>query len=135
MSLILITACWIFGDLIISVLYGEKYQGAGDILSLYAVTSLFGYFSLIRLKIFTAQKKLKSGMINMFIYTLLLIGGNSILIEKYGVFGAIYSLLLSNIVANVGHAMFDHSIREAIFQAFEAIVYPFKELKNLKNSQ
>lgn len=92
---------FIISEPLVSLLYGSKYEIAGKLLSVYCFTAILIFFNTARAKLLIAEKSSKIEFYLSLANLILCLGLAYILIQQYGVYGAIYSILISGLVVNI----------------------------------
>jgi O-antigen/teichoic acid export membrane protein len=118
-------------NLIVTLLYGERYSMAGSVLALYSLTAIPAFFNISRIKWLTLENKLKDWLIiNLFCISLNIIS-HYFFVKVYGIQGAIYSYLGSQLIGNVVAAIFLDSARKSLIIFMKALVFPYRLLRKV----
>ncbi|OIQ18359.1 MAG: hypothetical protein BM556_08855 [Bacteriovorax sp. MedPE-SWde] len=111
-SIGLSVGCYIFGDLIISLFYGEQYSQATKFLKLYSLQFIFVFYALGRINYFLTKS---ANILNLILATSILVLNlvfNYIFIHRLGTIGVIYASILSNILGLIIFSIFNKEIRD-----------------------
>lgn len=122
----------IFSKLIIYILYGEQYMEASQILYIMIWGIWFGTLGNVHYIWMVCENKEKYSLFYSLSGCLTNIVLNSILIPRYGMYGAAIATLFSQITTNIFSFMIFKSTRELSKYAIKAIFFvePIKMLKN-----
>ncbi|MDA8793732.1 polysaccharide biosynthesis C-terminal domain-containing protein, partial [Bacteriovoracaceae bacterium] len=123
-SLSCISGVYLLGDGVISVLYGEQYKEAIELLKLYSWVTIFTFFIYARTKIFTIESAVKYGSYMAFIAVIINIVLNTYLIPAYGAQGAIYSSLLAYGLSNFIFVFFVEVVRVNAIRYITSLFLP-----------
>ncbi len=130
-ALFFLLGVYLTADLIIAILYGEKYVSAPDIIRWYALVTIPLFFNLARVK----WMSLENELLNWLKLCSLAIVCNFIfhrwLVPIYGVKGAIWSYLSSQIVANLLCSFWMSSVRKSGKIFLRTFLLPQKLLKKI----
>ncbi len=113
----------IFSNIVVDLLYGDLYEGAGPILALYSWTILLSYLTLARNKVFIIEKllKIELGIVTTTLVLNALI--NYYLIPKYGAKGAVFASIVSYLIANIIWAILNKKVARSIWEIFRSVKY------------
>ncbi|WP_127717857.1 flippase [Halobacteriovorax sp. HLS] len=128
-SLSLAIGTTIFSDLVIELLYGQQYDGAGGILALYVWTVVFLYLTIARNKIFIIESLLNLELVVVVLTLIFNVALNYFLIPSFGAKGAVGASILSYLFANVVVSIFSVKLRGALYLMWDSIFYIKKLLK------
>jgi len=111
-SLIISACVFLFSDLITSFIYGTEFSSTSQILKLNVIAVFFYSYKLISVQIIYVNSFYKSLLIQTISSIAINIILNYILIIKFGVFGAIYSTLISLFYSVFVYEFFDCNLRK-----------------------
>lgn len=92
---------YFFSGLIVSILFGEKFSGAVDILNIYVFTNVFICFGLAQTIWIVNEKKGKLGFYRALIGALASVGLNYIFIDRFGISGVVWAAVVSQALSTV----------------------------------
>lgn len=126
----------IFSDQIIFLLFGDRFAGAGNVMSIYVWATIFGFLGVASSQYLVAENLLKISMyrtsIGLFFNLLL----NFYLIKIWGITGAAFATLISYAIATFSLFLFS-STRNQAFLLIKSILMLniirelYKKLRNL----
>lgn len=126
LSLTFSTGVVLSSNLVIHLLYGDKYLDAPKVLAFFSITTLPVFFNLARIKWMTLEKNLHEWLWINTICLLLNIGGHIYFVPQYGLDGAIGSYLLSQLFGNLVMALLFKSSRKTIRLFLKALTFPIR---------
>tara|TARA_B110000114_G_scaffold185225_1_gene231381 strand:- start:2678 stop:3985 length:1308 start_codon:yes stop_codon:yes gene_type:complete len=129
-SVFFILMFYIFGDLVIKTLYGEKFLESALILKMYSLSFVFMFFDPINNKLLMIDNLQKIMLFRNLIgltFNLIL---NYFLIQIFGIIGAVYSTLISQVVITLSYLL-DKRIKYIFFIQIKALAYPIRIIQNL----
>lgn len=94
-------------DSIVTVLYGQEYGQAADVLSIHVWAGVFVFLGLASGKWLLAENYMKQNFYRTAFGMLVNVSFNFILIPKYGIFGAAIATLLGQMSANLLYDLLD----------------------------
>ena len=124
LSLGLCFGTYLFGENVVDLLYGDRFSGAGRLLTFYVWTTVFTFFLFIRTKVLTIENALRFGAWISLISLVMNIALNLYLIPLMGVEGAIIASLSSYFVGNLIVAFFSKEIRCHLIWYSKSIFFP-----------
>lgn len=113
-SLGLIAFVFLVGKWGVVFIYGQEYLEAGELMLIYSWTTLFSFFSFVRMKIFIIENKLAELIFVTALIFILNIALNYFLILEYKTVGAAYASLIAYILANLIASLVNKSLRESV---------------------
>lgn len=119
-------------DIVVGLLYGDKYISAPEALSLFSLTTIPVFFNIARIKWMTLESHLKDWLWINVICLSFNIFGHMYLVPLYGIKGAISSFLISQIMGNVMAAVFFRSGRKSVFIFLKTLFFPFRLIGKAK---
>jgi O-antigen/teichoic acid export membrane protein len=108
-------------DLVVSLLYGHYYQGAGAVLAIHIWGAVFVFLGVASGVFFTVENYTKKSLYRTSLGALSNILLNLVLIPRYGINGAATATLLSQFIANFLYDFFDTSVRDLVFIKIKAL--------------
>ena len=111
-------------DFIIDFLYGPEFSGAKAPLLISIWAFLFVSYGISRNAFIISNNLTLSYMIIMAISAIINISVNLILIPKYGIIGASFATVLSQIFAGVISSLFYKPLRQELFNSIKLFVIP-----------
>ena len=115
----------IFGEFLIEKLYGPAYIVASSILKIHIWSAIFVFLGVAFNKVLLSQGLTKIAFKRTLLGAIINVILNYILIPKFGIFGAAYSTLIAQFIANLGYDIFDSKIRLHFLLKIKAIFLPF----------
>ncbi|MBD2781296.1 flippase [Xenorhabdus szentirmaii] len=101
----------LYNDSIIYITYGKQYSSASEILGILAISSLFSVVGTISYRTIVTMGGYKFIMYKMFIIAMFNVLLNIYMIREYGIIGAAYSTLITEIVsATIANFIFRNGI-------------------------
>lgn len=122
---------FVLAPIVVSILYGDRYPGAGEILALYGLTAIPLFYNFSRIKWFTLENRLSDWLWINLVCTTLNIVGHFYLVPQMGVKGAIYSYLGAQAVGNVVVMGFSESARRSVLIFLKTFSFPFRLMKKI----
>ncbi len=113
-------------ELVIHLLYGDKYANAPSSLAWYSLTTIPLFFNLVRVKTLSLEKNLHQWLILSCVCLILNFAGHLWAVPSFGVKGAISSYLVSQVAGNFILAVFMPSIRGSIKSFLRTFMFPFR---------
>lgn len=122
------------GDWVVSILYGEQYFGAGEVLGVYIWASVFIYIGVASAQWFIIEGLQKYSLYRTLAGCVLNILLNLYMIPTYGIYGAAIATIISQTVASYLFNAMSRKTWVTFKLQSKAFLFPlrFKELKNLK---
>jgi len=111
---------------LIEILYGARYLEAINIITLYAASIVFNFFNIARIKYIILEKIEKIAVFYGVFSLTLNIALNYIFIKRYGVSGAIYATIISDVCANVVFSALSKPMRNSCIDLFWALTLPIQ---------
>lgn len=98
----LLATCFLFlfSENVISLTFGDKYAVSGGVLAILSFACIFGFWGAISNSILLIVSNPKVLLVKNLIALILVIGLNSILIGRYGIFGACFTLITVSIFSH-----------------------------------
>lgn len=119
----------VFSHEIISILYGQHYKGAENVLVIYVWGGVFVFLGIAFSRFLVAEnmnhKQLQRTLAGLTVLIIL----NLILIPKMGISGAALSMLLTQLIVNYLYDFFDSDLRPLVHLKTMAFVQPYKTFK------
>jgi O-antigen/teichoic acid export membrane protein len=123
---------FVSSDLVIHLLYGDRYRNAGRALSLFALTTIPVFFNLARIKWMTLEKRLNEWLwINLSCLVFNLVG-HIYFVPEYGVDGAIGSYLTAQVLGNLVMTLFFDSSRKSAILFLKSLTFPIRLFQLIK---
>ena len=119
----------LFGDLIISSLYGNDFVEAAIILKIYSITFLFVFFNPMNNKLLMIENLQKLMLIRNIIGLVFNLILNITLIPKLGIVGAAISTVFSQLAILLSY-YFDSRTKYIFMIQIKSFVYPVQLIKN-----
>lgn len=108
-------------DLVVSLLYGYAYQGAGTVLAIHIWGAVFVFLGMSSGLFLFVENYTNKSLYRTTLGALSNIMLNLILIPRYGINGAATATLLSQFIANFLYDFFDKSLRELVVIKIKAL--------------
>ncbi|WP_201352087.1 flippase [Hydrogenimonas urashimensis] len=122
-SFLVLAATWILSDFIVGMTFGEKYRQAASVLNILVIANLFSYFGAASSRWFINEKQEKKILYRNLFGVGFNIIGNLMLIPSFGAYGAAFTTLLSQFLANFLYDYLDKSARIVFFQKLRAMAF------------
>lgn len=119
-------------ELVIKLLYGDRYLEAPRALSLFAITTIPVFFNLGRIKWMTLENRLKEWLWINTVCLVLNFTGHIVLVPKYGIDGAIGSFLASQVIGNLVMLPVFHSNRKSFVMFMKTFTFPFRLTQKIR---
>ncbi len=119
-------------DLVINLLYGERYKDAPSSLGWYALTTIPVFFNLARIKWMALEKKLHDWLWISSFCLVINVCGHFWAVPRYGVQGAIGSFLLSQLIGNLIFSLFFPSVRRSMRLFLKTFSFPLRVFVRLR---
>jgi O-antigen/teichoic acid export membrane protein len=124
---------YIFGDLIVSVLYGESYTETQGLLKIIVFVSIFAFSGSIYSRMLVYENYANFGIIKSLIGMVLNVLLNLLLIPKYGTYGAVYASIAAFAAADLILFLFNKRLRYIGVIGFKSLaLYNLREIFKLK---
>jgi O-antigen/teichoic acid export membrane protein len=122
----LVGGVFLTADLVVQVLYGEKYLFAAEALRWNSILTLISFFSLARLKWMTLEGRLMSWMYLGVVSLGINIALSSYLTPDHGIKGAIWASILAQIISNIVCCFFSKGLRGDMKIFFKTLSFPYR---------
>lgn len=119
-------------EIVIDVLYGDRYANAPRALSLFALTTIPVFFNLGRIKWMTLENKLNEWLIINAVCLMLNLVGHMIFVPTYGTDGAIISYLVAQLVGNLIMTAVFSSSRKSLKMFLMTATFPLRLSQKVK---
>lgn len=129
LSVFIISIFFMFGEQFILIFYGENFYDSILILELYSISFIFIFFNPMNNKLLMIYNLQKLMLIRNFIGLFINLVLNYYLIPLFGIVGAVYSTLLSQIVILFSY-LFDKRTVYVFEIQIKSILYPLIIIKN-----
>jgi O-antigen/teichoic acid export membrane protein len=117
---------YIFGDFLISQLYGQSYSESTDVLRVYSWVVVFGFMGAVSNRYILTENINSILFVKSFLGAILNVGLNYYLIPKFGVVGAAYSTIVSFSFVFVLYFLFDPRLYKYCKILFSSIILPLR---------
>jgi O-antigen/teichoic acid export membrane protein len=125
----------IFGDFVISLLYGSQYSGTSEVLKIHIWTGVFVGLGVASSKWFIAENLQKYSFYRTLLGAIVNILLNLYLIPKYGIVGAAYATLAAQISASYLFNIFTSKTYPNFVMQTMALTAPYELYKFLKKNK
>jgi len=115
-------------DWIVELLYGSKYSESGSVLMIHIWTSLFVFLGVASSKWFITENLQRYSFYRTLAGLVVNISLNFILIPEFGIYGAAYATLISQIIASYLFNVANKRSRYTFLLQTNAILLPFRKL-------
>jgi len=133
LSIVVAAGITIFSKVIIELLFGQDFAGAGPVLALQGWISTILFFNIARGRWLLAEGLTKDIMIINVSAVVLNVIANIFLIPEYGAVGASIASLITAFGANIIVSAYSNPVRLSMKMYFIGILFPFRfALKNLR---
>ena len=119
----------IFGDWIVTSLFGPAYKEAGSILQIYVWATIFVFLSITSGKFLVAENLTKVAFQRALVGAIVNIGLNFLLIPPYGIEGAAIATLLGQFTAAYVYDLMDRRLHKQFLFKTQAMFMPWLCLK------
>ena len=123
----IVMGIFIFSDLIVDVLYGEKYSGVSIILSVLCFTIIFNAIGAVTTKILYVENYEKKYMYRSLVGMFFNIVLNYLLISIYGAIGAAVSTIVTLFLVYYVYDLFDSDMRKFLYLKVKCF-WPLKRI-------
>ena len=115
-------------DWIIELLYGNQYNQAGSVLMIHIWAGVFVFLGVASSKWFLSENLQKYSFYRTLAGAIINIILNYILIPIYGIYGAAFATLVSQVIASYLFNMTNKKLRHTFLLQTNAILLPFRKL-------
>lgn len=115
----------LLSDWLITLLYGEAYLLAGQVLMIHIWAAVFVFIGVAFSKYLLAENLVKIAFQRTFVGAISNVCLNFILIPKYGLTGAATATLFAQIIANYIYDFFDRRLHDQLVVKTKAFLLPF----------
>ena len=132
LALLFSLGIYLSADLIIHILYGERYLEAPEIIRYYSLVTIPVFFNLARTKWLALEDHLIDWLSVCVVTLFLNLVGHIYLVPKLGLKGAIISFLTAQLVGNLLSCFVLKTARESLIIFFKSLSAPIRLIKSLK---
>ena len=131
MSLLFAVGVFVTADVVVEILYGQKYISAPSIIRWYSLVTLPMFFNLARMKWLAIENQLFDWLKLCALALVLNFILHRVLVPVYGVKGAVWGYLIAQIFANIVGCLFIKSARNSALIFIRTLTFPFRMLQKL----
>jgi O-antigen/teichoic acid export membrane protein len=125
-NLIGLSAGLLFGDFLVKIVFGNKYEGLGTLINWIFVASFFYNANVIRIRWLVILGQLKIWLIFTMVSLIFSITLQRVLIAQYGVKGIFYAWIAGQFLANVLVSIFSKEFRITFIALINSPVFGLK---------